>query len=706
MTADLLNALLRPRTVALIGASGDAARLTSRPQRFLARHGFAGRVVPVNPGRATVQGLAAAARVEDIDGPVDHAYILLPADAAVDALQRCAAKGVKVVSVLADGFAEAGPEGAARQARLTRIAQDAGIMLIGPNSTGVVNVASGFSCTANAAFAAPRLIPGDVAVLSQSGSMIGMLMSRGAARGKGFSSLISVGNEAGTCVGALGRLMLDDPETSAFALFLETIRDRAALADFARGAHARGKPVVAYMIGQSEEGQALAVSHTGAMTGSATSIRAWLDAQGIAQVANLDSLLDTPGALARARIQAGRPKTVTVLTTTGGGGATVLDQISAQGIAIAGCSDAARAALAPLGIPLGHGKLVDVTMAGATYDGMRAVVDTLIADPATGLLVVAIGSSAQFNPELAVKPIVDAVAAAAAGAAPVVAVPLPHAPESLALLAAGGVAAFGSVESAAAGVAALMTRRAPMPPAPGALPARVAALLDEAAPGMMTEVSSARIFAALGVAGPRHVVLHADAAAPGTPPFGYPVVAKLVSADLPHKTEAGAIRMGLADAAAVAGAIAAMKASAMAHSPGFRLSGVLVQETCQGLGEALIGVTRDPLVGPVVTLAAGGVLAQIYGDGAVRPAPVTLQTAREMVSQIKGFALLRGYRGHAKGDLDALAHAVVAISQLARDDRVAEAEANPVLIRAEGDGVVALDALVRMDGRGGEQEPS
>ncbi|MDF1855041.1 acetate--CoA ligase family protein [Pseudooceanicola sp.] len=696
MTNPLLEALLRPATVALVGASDNVARLTSRPQRFLAQHGFKGRVVPVNPGRDTVLGVPAVKSVRDIEGPIDHAYILLDAELGMAALDDCAAKGVKVVSMLADGFAEAGPEGRARQDRITAVAQEAGILLIGPNSTGVVNVGSGFSCTSNAAFAAETLLPGRTAVLSQSGSMIGMLGSRGAARGVGFSSMISVGNEAGANVGTLGQLLLDDPETDAFALFLETVRDTAALSTFARAAHARGKPIVAYMIGQSAEGQALAVSHTGALTGSTEAVGALLDSLGIAQVGNLDALIDAPGAMARAQIRPERPRSVTVLSTTGGGGATVLDQISARGIAIAGCSDAARSVLEPQGIPLGHGKLVDVTMAGTNYASMRAVVETLMTDPDTGMLVVAVGSSAQFNPELAVKPILDALAAAPEGAAPVVVVPLPHAPESLALLSAGGVAAFGSVESAAEGVASMMRARPPAPPVTEVLPSSVTGLLAQAASGVLDEVTSAQLYAALGVNGPRAVVLEPDAAGPGDLPFAYPVVAKLVSPDLPHKTEAGAIAVSLADAAAVSAAIARMKASAEGHAPGYCLKGILIQEMCVGLGEALIGVTRDPLVGPVVTLAAGGVMTEIYRDSSVRPAPVSLDIAREMVGDINGFAPLRGYRGLPPGDLEALAQAVARVSLLAINDRVQEAEINPVLIRAEGQGTVLLDALIKI----------
>jgi len=686
LTPDL-SALIAPKRVALIGASDNAARLTARPLRFLTAHGFGGEIVPINPRRDTVQGVPAAPTVADA-GAIDHAYILLDADPAMAALEDCARAGVRVVSMLADGFAEAGADGAKRQARAAAIARDAGIHLIGPNSTGVVHMQNGFVCTSNAAFVDTGIPHGGLSVLSQSGSMIGMLASRGTARGIGFASFVSLGNEAVTDVGRCGQMMLDDPDTDSFALFLETIRDADALEAFANKARAQSKPVVAYVLGQSDEGQQLAVSHTGAMAGASGAISAFLRDIGIAEVRIFDALLDVPGAMVRARAQTERPSTATVLTTTGGGGGMVLDQISARGIAVAGCGAQTRAKLGPEGVALGSGKLVDVTMAGARPDVMEAVVSSLLEDPETGVLVAAIGSSAQYNPELTVEPLVKALAAAPSGHAPLVVMPLPHAPETMALLAQQGIPAFASVESCAEGVAAILAPKAAARAKAQALPASVANMLDTAPEGVMDEVAAGEVFAALGVGQPRQVVFAPDQ--PGGPlDLTFPVVAKLVSPDLPHKTEAGAIRLNLRDQAEVETAVQQMLSAAPCP-----VRAVLVQEMATGLGEALIGLTRDPRVGPLVTLSAGGVLAEVLGDAVVRPAPVSLDAAREMVSEIKSFAPLRGYRGAQPGDLDALADLVVQVSALAQHDRVQEAEVNPVLIRA--DGVLRLDALIRI----------
>ncbi|WP_193172666.1 acetate--CoA ligase family protein [Nisaea nitritireducens] len=695
MRDTLLGALVSPASIALVGASNSEGKLTARPMRFLRRHGYAGRIFPVNPARETVLGEKAWPSVSAIPEKVDFAYILVDADPAIAALKDCAAAGVKVAAILADGFAEAGEEGERRQAEVQRIASDAGMLLIGPNSMGVVHTPAGFAATTNAAFGAKEIGRGRLAVISQSGSVIGTLLSRGAARGIDFSTFVSVGNEASSGIGEIGEILVDHPEIDGFLLFMETIRDREALGRFAAKAKAAEKPVVAYMIGKSEEGQALSVSHTGALTGSAEAADALLRSFGIRKAEQLETLLEAPGALFKARLKSGRPRSATVIATTGGGGAMVVDQLSARGVTIAGASAATRAHFAEHKIPCGHGKLVDVTLAGARYEVMKEAVSTLIKDPETGVLIVAIGSSAQFDPELAVKPIVDAVAEAPADAAPVLAFPLPHAPDSMRLLEEGGVPTFRTVESCAETIAMLMAGAAPSSSPADGLPEAARKQIEALTGGIADEVTAGAIFQNLGLTGPGQTVLDPGTDVPETLPFAFPVVAKLVSPDLPHKTEAGAIRVGLKSRDELVTAVAEMQASAEQYRPGFRLSGVLVQELCTGLGEALIGLSRDPVAGPVVTVAMGGVMTEIYKDSAVRPAPLSIEAAREMIEEVKGFALLRGFRGRPKGDLEALAKAVAAFSLLALDERIEEAEANPVLVMEDGGGVVMLDALIR-----------
>ena len=702
--------LVAPRVVALVGVSDGAGKLSGRPFHFCRQHGFTGQIYIVNPRRDTVLGETAYPSVVAIPVPVDHAYLLVGTGLVEAALDDCIAAGVKVVTVLADGFAEAGDAGRARQARLVAKANAAGIMLIGPNSMGVVNSGTGFVCTTNAAFKTADLLPGRLAVLSHSGSLIGTLLSRGTVRNIGFSHFVSLGNEAQTCVGTVGLTLVDNPDIDGFVLFLETMRNAKAFARFAAAARNLGKPVVAYVLGKSREGQALSVSHTGGLTGEAAAVGAFLRHHQIAEVSQLDALFEAPALMLQKPRLADRPRVATVLTTTGGGGAMLVDQLSLRGVALAGLGPDSADFFRRNDIPFGSGKLVDVTLAGAQYDVMKAAITQLITDATTGLLVVAIGSSAQFNPELAVKPIIDAVAENP-GAAPVAAFPLPHAPDSMAMLQAAGIPAFGGVESAADTIALFLAddtgHDEPEHMAPDVAQKIGALIAAHSAGAVLDEVHAGDIFTVLGIEAPPAVLIDdnlvkgddldtvLDAAG-----VAYPVVAKLVSPDLPHKTEYGAVTLTIMTGDALETAIATMRTDVACHAPHAQIDAVLIQPMVTGLGEALVGFRRDNLVGPVVTVGAGGVMAEIYRDVAIRPAPVSVQTARQMLDEVKGFALLRGYRGRPVGDLDALARLVASVSQLAAFDAVAEAEINPVLVRA--DGVVRLDALIRLGDDNGD----
>ena len=279
-TSRLAQALFEPRTIALIGASGDARKNTSRPQRFLRQHGYSGRIIPINPGRGEIFGEKAYPDLASVPEAIDHAFIMVPADAVAAVLEQCAAKKVPVATVYSDGFAETGAEGRRKQERLLEIARADGVRLVGPNCIGLVSTRPSCGLSVNAVLGFAQIKAGPLAIVSQSGSMIGGLLSRGLGRGAGFSKLISLGNEADLGVGEISDLLVDDPHTGAILLFMETIRDAHHLARAARRAYAAGKPVVVYKLGRSEVGQDLAASHTGAMAGGdevADAIRAWRD---------------------------------------------------------------------------------------------------------------------------------------------------------------------------------------------------------------------------------------------------------------------------------------------------------------------------------------------------------------------------------------------------------------------------------------------
>jgi acyl-CoA synthetase (NDP forming) len=690
--SDLFHALFEPRRIALIGASGDETRTTSRPQRFLRKHGFAGEILPVNPGRGEIFGDKAYKDLHAISGDIDHAYILLNGRAAVDALAAAGRRGVKVASILAGGFADAGAAGASLQQELARIVRESGIRLVGPNSIGTVSTDPPVALTANAAFAVDKLRTGNWAVVSQSGSLIGALLSRADARGVGFSRLISVGNEVDLAVGEIADLLVDDPKTGALLLFMETLRDGERLARAAHRAHDAGKPVIAYKLGRSEIGQELAKSHTGAIAGSDATFDAFCRRHGITRVGMFESLVDVPALLVDR--PAARGKRVAVATTTGGGAAMVVDNMAMAGLDIAGPPQALVDWLKPLGIAAGDGKLVDLTLAGAKPEIVAGTIERLLADDGNDAVVFVVGSSAQFNPELAVEPLVRFARAAK----PFAVALTPSAERSLALLTAAGVPVFCHPESCAEAMAVCLLRPRPQPVPTLPEPTQCArdALLAGRVSGF-DERRAADLFGALGLPIAKAMAVpDAKRIASTVAEVGPPVALKILSADIPHKTEAGAVALNLPDGQTAAMAAREMEKRVKAHSPHARLDGFLIQKMERGLAEVILGFRRDPLVGPTITVGLGGVLAEIYKDAVTRLAPVDEDEARQMIDEVKGLATVRGYRNLPRGDVTALAKAIAAFSALAHETfaEVVEAEINPLLVKRDGEGVVAVDGLV------------
>ena len=688
----LLTALFEPKRIALIGASADERKTTSRPQRFLRKHGFAGEILPVNPSRSEIMGEKAYKDLESIPGEIDHAYILLNGPAAVEALAACGRRGVKVASILAGGFADAGAAGASLQDELARIVAETGIRLVGPNSIGTVSTDPPVALTANAAFAVDRLRTGRWAVVSQSGSLIGALLSRADARGLGFSRLISVGNEVDLAVGEIADLLVDDPQTDAILLFMETLRDGERLAHAARRAHAAGKPVIAYKLGRSQIGQELAKSHTGAIAGSDATFDAFCRRHGIARVSMFESLVDVPALLVNRPAVHGRR--VAVATTTGGGAAMVVDNMAMAGLDIAGPPQALVDWLSPFGIAAGEGKLVDLTLAGAKPEIVAGTIERLLADDGNDAVIFVVGSSAQFNPELAVEPLLRFAHAAKPFAVSLT----PAAEKSLALLTAAGVPVFRHPESCAEAMAVCLLRPQPQPVPILADPTR--ASLEALAAGHVSgfdERRAADLFAALGVPMARSMAVpDARRVAAAVTEIGGPVALKILSADIAHKTEAGGVALGLADGQAAAVAAREIERQVKVHAPEAKLDGFLIQKMERGLAEVILGFRRDPLVGPTVTVGLGGVLAEIYKDASTRLAPVDEAEARQMIGEVKGLATIRGYRNLPLGDVEALARAIAAFSVLAHSAfaDITEAEINPLLVKQKGEGVVAVDGLV------------
>ncbi len=633
----LAQALFAPRAVALIGASGDAAKNTARPQRYLKKHGYAGRVFPVNPSRREIFGEPAYPSVREIPEPVDHAYILIEEVEA--ALEDCGKRGVPVASMFSGGFADAGPEGTKRQARLVERARSLGVRLLGPNSMGVIDVPGRLALSVNAVLEMPALPAGATTIVSQRGSLLGPLLSRGAARGLGFAKLVSVGNEADIGVGELVELLAADEGTRVILLFLETVRDAGRLASAARAAHAAGKPIVAYKLGRSALGEAAARSHTGALAGADAALDAYFRDCGIVRVDMLETLLEiAPLVAGRKPPSLKRAGRVSVVTTTGGGAATVVDRLGMLGVALAE-------------------PIHDLTMA-ATRGTYAETLGKLIRSDCDAVLA-AVGSSAQFHPELAVEPIVGS-----SKEKPVVTFFTPQADRSLALCASAGIPAFRTPEACADGLAAFLHWNAPrkIPDGPSLA---------------LSSFQPFEVVAGLGIPVAPWTIAEA-------PDFRhsleYPVAVKRLEE---HKTERGGVVLGVPSREALERAIRQLNAER-----------VLIQQMQSGLAEAIVGYRDDPVVGPLVLVGAGGVLAEVYKDTVLRVAPVSEEEAGEMIEQVKAFAAIRGFRKLPRGDVKALARAVAALSRLAlaKGRPVREAEINPLLVRA--DGIVAVDALV------------
>ncbi len=654
----LAQSLFAPGAIALVGASGDAAKNTARPQRYLQKHGYGGTIAPINPSRPEILGLKSYKSLEEAPFPIDHAFIMV--EDVEGALEDCGRKRVPVATVFSDGFADAGEAGAARQSKLAARAKELGVRLLGPNSMGMINLTGRVPITVNAVLDMGVPTTGSASLVSQSGTMLGTLLSRGAARGIGFSKLVSVGNEADLGVGELVELLAADPETRLILLFLETVRDAARLAAGARAAHAAGKPVVAYKLGRSRLGERLARSHTGALAGEDAALDAYFRDCGILRVDMLETLIEIGPMLSGQKPPAlgDRAPRVSAVTTTGGGAASVVDRLGMAGIETV--------------VPGSDKPLIDLTM-GKQAAGYGKVVGELLDFPGNDAVLAVVGSSAQFHPQHAVRPIIEA---AQRRAKPLAVFLTPQADESLALLAQAGIAAFRTPEACADAFRAYFSWRVPAD-----RPPEKEFLNSISLKKKLNEKEALNLFASLGVPVVQSAVAQAPDYAHSLP---YPVALKILSADVAHKSDVGGVVLGVGSRQEFE------RQARLLSKDGMPL---LVQRMESGLAEAIIGYRDDPVVGPLVMVGAGGMLAELYNDVALRLAPVDEAGAREMIGQVKGFALLRGYRGLPEGDLAALARAVAQFSRLALlpGRPLREAEANPVIVRQNG--VVAVDAL-------------
>lgn len=676
---DLAQALLRPAAVALIGLGNDPGKASGRPLQLLRRHGYPGTIYPVHAGRRLTQGANAWPDLAALPGPVDQALILLEGDAAIDAVEACGKARIPVAAVTSLLGHDRGETGRARRERLVATAHRYRVRVLGPGSSGVVVPASGLALTAEPAFAVRKLGHGRLMLLSHSGSAMGALFSRGAARDLGFAALVSLGLELDLSLGEIGAIAADDPDVDAFLLFLDGVRHAAALARFAAKAHEAGKPVVAYRLRRDPEAEA---DEAGAAAD------AFLSAHGIVRVDQFETLLELAPMLVRRR--PGRGRNAALVSTAACAGTMVAGRLARLGVSVGGLDDLARERLAKTGVALPAGRIADIS-AAPRPEAMQAVLDEALDAPNNDVVLAVLGAGAELDPAAAVTPV---IAAAERADKPLAALVVPESPEALRLLARAGVAAFRTPEAAADGLRAFLNWTAPTAPA---------LLWEDEAPRSGHRALHAgqamQIFRLLGIPIPTMLWLRRDSPVPKSLPFPPPYALKVLSPDIAHRIDAGGMALGLETITAVNLAADTTVQRVRTARPDAFLDGLLIQRMERGLIEVAVGFRHDPEAGPVVTLAMGEGMAEIYGDRAVRVAPIDRATAYAMIDKVRGLARVRGHRNRPRGDLDALAHALVAMSSLAliAAPRVLAAAVDPLLVRAQGQGVVALDGWMRTE---------
>lgn len=692
-----LDAVLRPRSIAVVGASQDATKVGGRPVALLRRFGFPGAVYPVNPRAAEVQGLPAFPSVAALPEAPDLAIIAVAAEGAPEALEACAAKGTKAAVVFSSGFAELGAAGEAAQKRLGDIAQRTGMRVLGPNCLGAVSVAERSIATFSIVLEGSLPPAGPLGIASQSGNLGSYAMLLARERGIGVSRFITTGNECDVDIADAIAWLADDHATKVILCVLETCRDASRLVAAFEAARRAGKPVVVLKIGATEAGQAAAASHTGALAGSDAVFDAVFRRAGAVRVPSVEALLDLGHAAAVLDERLPRGRRTVLLTASGGFGVLLADAASAAGLELPAPDEATQRRIlsaVPFASPRNP---VDATaQMSSRPEILTEILAAILDDPNCDSLVLQLAASL-YIPRLR-EVFMPALKAMRERHPEKVLMLSVHGPaDAVAELTDHGMPVVDGVGPSAATLAGLCAlaeaRRAPRPPPTVSLPPAPPLHAD----ALRTEAAAKRALAAAGLPVlPERVVGSAAEAAEAATALGFPAVLKIVSPDLPHKTEVGGVALGLDDAAAVAAAHDAMLARVRAAAPRARIEGVLVSPMVAGGVELILGTKRDPVFGPVVLVGLGGVFAEVLQDVAVRPAPVDAEEAMAMLRGLKAFPVLDGARGRPKADLAAAAGAVVALSCFAARHAatVAEVDINPLLVRPAGQGAVALDALI------------
>lgn len=682
-----LESLLRPRSIAVIGASDNPKRIGGVPVDLLARAGFK-KLYPVNPKNETIQGLKAYAEIEAVPERVDLAIVALSADATLPMLQRCHALGIKAAMVYASGYAETNEsEGAAKQVALAEFARRTGMLIAGPNCMGNANFTDAIFTTFGQSFQ-PGEPAGDTALLTQSGNMCATVFRMARRAGVTFSHVINTGNEASVDFSDYLDYLAVDPATRSAVCYIEELRDGPKFLAAAGKFRTAGKLLAVYKVGASEKGAEATRSHTAALAGDSAAYDAAFARAGVARAGELSGLADL-AYLHTLGDKIGGNRCA-ILSISGAAGAILADALSLAGGEVPTFPQTVQAGLATQ-IP-GHSMVsnpVDLTGNIVNANDFLSECMTLAASPDDVDVVLL------YLPGNFFRQAQDQVEKAAAASRKAFIVIDTFAEADRERLAECGIGYFDDFDRAARAVCAYGKWKQAGESRVVVSPAMASWPDIPAGRSALSETEAKEALAAFGVP----VVLDAlvrtaEEARKAAETVGFPLVAKLVSPDVAHKTEHGLIRLGIKDADGAVDAFETMMAKARAMK--VLIEGVTLEPMLQGGVEILAGVTRDPVFGWMLTVGLGGVWTELMKDACHSLLPVDAAGAETMLRSLKGFRLLDGYRGAPRADVAAAARAIAALGNavLAGGERLREVEINPLLVLPEGKGAVAVDALV------------
>lgn len=700
MNTQSLDVFLRPRSIAIIGASADPTRIGGRPLRYLREAGFEGPLYPVNPTRADVQGVAAYADVESLPEDVDCALVVVPADSVASSVEACVAKGIRGVVIFSAGFAETGAVGAAAQSRLLEAARQGGTRILGPNCLGAYNSHNNVYLTFSGVFDDVVGNRGRYGFASQSGGFAGEIIKVAKVAGLDIGTWLTTGNEVDVELGEVLLHLANEPNVDVIGAFVEGARSRKTfLAALSRARELR-KPVVVLKAGRSEAGAHAVRSHTAGVAGADAVYEAVFEAYGVHRARTIEEMLDVMYACRRGIFPPG--KRVVVVTNSGGNGALSADVASDSGLELTTPVAAVRDRILALTPHAATNNPVDLTAQVANDPTLfsRALDMLLVEGSEAGPYDAAhafIGLIAGV-PFLA-HPVASAVTSVAARHPNcLLTLSVTTTPDRVAEYEAAGYLVFQDPTRAVRALAAVLhfgrsfARVTPEHPPPSTFQ------LPEAR-GTLDEPASKNLIRQFGISSLPEVTVRSPAdGAREAARIGTSVAVKVVSPDILHKSDVGGVALDVSPGE-IAGVIEEMRQRVSTASPSARIEGFLVSPMVREPIQFFMGVHRDPTFGPVVVVGLGGLAVELIGDTACAVAPVDHSGARSLLRKLRSFPLLEGYRGQPRRDVDALVNAIVALSDAADRfaDRIRTIEINPLIVRRVGEGLLALDAVVELD---------